>query len=117
SRNRLQQLIVAHRIGQEIDRTSLHRPNAGRNVAETGDEDHRSLDAFLQQRGLKLEPVEIGHRNIEDGTTRNRRVMLGQKLLRPRSEMSVSTVPLPDDRVSPASSRCAGGVALMASMA
>src|SRR5262249_49459932 len=68
-RDCVQQLLVADRLGQKINRTGLHRPHAGRNIAKTGDKDNGTLNFSLQEGSLEFETVKIRHRDIEDGTS------------------------------------------------
>src|SRR5262249_23868818 len=82
SRNRRQQIVVADRFGEEIDGTRLHGAHARRNVALSSNENDRSLRAPGCQRLLQLEAIETRHRYVQDGAARDRRVVVGQEILR-----------------------------------
>ena len=82
SRNRLQQVPFAHRLGQEINGAGLHGAHARRNVALPGDENDRPLGASGCQRLLQLEAVKTRHRDVEHRTARNRRIMMLEEFLR-----------------------------------
>src|SRR5262245_49436500 len=43
--NRVKQLLIAERLGEELDRTGLHRPHTHGDVAVASDEDDRKVAA------------------------------------------------------------------------
>ena len=79
-----QQVLVAHRLGQEIDGARLHGAHARGNVALPGDENDRPVRPSGCQRLLQLEAIETRHRDVEYGATGNRRIVMGQEFLRRR---------------------------------
>jgi len=55
--DRVQQILIAERFGQELDRTALHGPNRHRDIGVAADEDNRQAQICLGQLLLKLEPA------------------------------------------------------------
>src|SRR6266481_3430041 len=63
--NRVQQVLVAERLGQELDRSSLYRLHGHRDVAVSGDEDDRNVNVRRRQLSLKIETTSAGQSDIE----------------------------------------------------
>ena len=84
ARDGRQQVLVADRLGQEIDGARLHGAHARRNVALAGDENDRPVRSLGRQRLLQLEAVETGHGDVQYGATGNRRIVLCKEFLRRR---------------------------------
>jgi len=53
----VQQILIANRFGQELDRTALHGPNRHRDIGVTADEHDRQAQICLGQLLLKIEPA------------------------------------------------------------
>src|SRR5207342_264573 len=83
--DRVEQILIAERLYQEIDGPSLHRPHRHRNVAVPGDEDDRYLDIRLGELGLKIESAALWQPDVEHETTGDVR-QLGLQQLRSRPE-------------------------------
>jgi hypothetical protein len=58
----VQHLLVAKWLGQEIDRSALHGPDAHPDIAMAGHEDNRNVNIRLRQRGLKSRPLKADTR-------------------------------------------------------
>ena len=63
--NGVEQILVAERLRQKLDRTSLHRLHGHGNVAMPGDEDDRELNVSPRQLTLKFEAALPGKPDIE----------------------------------------------------
>src|SRR6266550_5197097 len=64
--DRVQQILIAKRFGQELDRTALHGPNRHRDIGVAADEDNRQAEFCLGQLLLKLEPASSGQPDVEN---------------------------------------------------
>src|SRR5438045_3184181 len=64
--DRVEQILVAEGLGQELDRSALHRPDGHRNVAVSGDEDDREVDIRGGELSLKVEAASSGQPDIEN---------------------------------------------------
>ena len=64
--DRVQQILIAKRFGQELDRTALHRPNRHRNIGMAADEDNRQAQLCLVQILLKIEPTLSWQPDVEN---------------------------------------------------
>src|SRR5712672_2506621 len=67
---RVQQILVAQRLGQEIDRAGLERSHGHGHIAVSGHEYDRDVDLLPDQLGLKVEAAPAGHADIEKQTAR-----------------------------------------------
>ena len=68
--DRVEQGLVAHRLGQEIDRAGLHRLNSHRDVAMPGQKDDRLGVAARRQTMLQIETARARHAHVEDQAAR-----------------------------------------------
>ena len=66
----IEHVLIAKRLGKEIDGAMLHGVDRHRNVSVSGHHHHRNSDADLDQPGLKLEAVHIGQSDVEDDAAR-----------------------------------------------
>src|SRR5262249_46383351 len=66
--NRLEQLLIVERLGEELDRARLHGANGHRDIAASGDEYDRQFEAEFAQFLLQLEPAEIREVNVKHQT-------------------------------------------------
>src|SRR6266496_4090498 len=64
--DRVQQILVVNRFGQELDRTVLHGPNRHRHIGVAADEDNWQRQICLGQLLLKLEPALSGQPDVEN---------------------------------------------------
>ena len=64
--DRVQQILIANRFGQELDRAALHRPNRHRDIGVAADEDNRQAPICLGQLVLKIEPAAAGQPDVEN---------------------------------------------------
>ncbi len=102
-RDRAEQGDIAHGFCQEVDGAGLDRLDAGRDIAVPGKKDDRPRHrALARQRLLQLEPVQIGHRQIEHRAARQRRIVLLQKFARRRERLGFITARFQQTR------QCAG---------
>jgi hypothetical protein len=69
--DRVEQILVAEWLGQELDRSALHRRDGHRNVAMPGDEDDRKVDIRGGELSLKVEAASPGQSYIEHKTSRS----------------------------------------------
>src|ERR1700722_11478492 len=81
----IQHVLVAKRLWEEVDGSSLHRFHRHRNVAMAGHEDDRNVNARLGQDVLKLKAVYAWQPDIEHKTTGSIR-KLALKKCRGRAE-------------------------------
>src|ERR1700722_18371992 len=65
----VQHFLLAKRLGQKIDRSTLHGPDSHRDVAMTSHEDDWNVDVSLGQLGLKVQPARSGQPDVKDQTT------------------------------------------------
>ena len=102
-RDRAEQGDIAHGFCQEVDGAGLDRLDTGRDIAVPGEKDDRPRHrALARQRLLQLEPVQIGHRQIEHRAARQRRIVLLQKFARRRERLGFVTARFQQTR------QCAG---------
>ena len=92
--NRIQHVLIAKRLGQELDRTGPHRFHCHGNIAVAGHEYDGNLDARLgRARPWKSQPASPGRL-----TSSTRQLATSASLLRKKSavEPNVSTLSLTD---------------------
>src|SRR5882762_637288 len=65
----MEHLLMAERLGQEVDCSGLHRLDRHRNIAMTRHEDDRDVDTRLGQFDLKVEAAHSWQSDIEHQTT------------------------------------------------
>src|ERR1700730_2617674 len=63
--DRIEQILIAEWLGQELDRSVLHRLDRHRDVAIAGDEDDRELDVRGGELSLKIKTASSGQPDIE----------------------------------------------------
>jgi hypothetical protein len=63
--NRVQQILIAERLGQELDRSSLYRLDGHRDVAVSGDENDRDVNVCRRELALKIETAPACQLDIE----------------------------------------------------
>src|SRR5271154_960916 len=63
--DRVEQILVAEWLGQELDRAALHRPDGHRDVAIPGDEDDWEVDVRGGELSLEVEAASPGQSYIE----------------------------------------------------
>ena len=61
----VEHVLIAKRLGQEIDRSSLHGPDAHRDVAMAGHEDNWNVNVRFGQFGLKLQSAQSGQPDVK----------------------------------------------------
>jgi len=64
--DRVQQVLIAERFCQELDRSSFYRLDGHRDVAMSGDEDDRNVNVGRRELSLKIETTSAGQSDIED---------------------------------------------------
>src|SRR6266403_5754224 len=63
--NRVQQVLIAERLGQKLDRSSLYRLDGQRDVAISGDEDDRNVNIRRRELSLKIQTTSARQPDIE----------------------------------------------------
>src|SRR5262252_8332018 len=63
--NRVQQVLITERLGQKLDRSSLHRLDGHRDVPVSRDEDDRNVDVRRRELSLKIETASPRQPDIE----------------------------------------------------
>src|SRR5215831_2076311 len=58
--NGVQQVLIAERLGQELDRSIFYRPDRHRDVAVSGDDNDRDLNVRRRELSLKIETALAG---------------------------------------------------------
>src|SRR6516164_143415 len=69
----IQEILIAERLGEEIDGARLHRSYRHGDIAMGGDEDDRDLDIGIDQLGLEIEPAALRQPDIAVPTQTPRR--------------------------------------------
>src|SRR6266446_2383950 len=77
--NRVQQVLVAERLGQKLDRSSLYRLDGHRDVAISGDEDDRNVNIRRRELSLKIQTTSARQPDIEHEAGRAVRAPFVQK--------------------------------------
>src|SRR6266550_4284797 len=67
--DRIQQVLIAERLGQELHRTGLHGLHRHRDISMTGDEDDGNVDVRVSQLTLKVQTVDSRKPHIQDEAT------------------------------------------------
>ena len=75
--NRVEKILIAKRLGQELDGAGFHRAHRHWHVSETGNEDNGDLNVRFGQLGLKIEPTEARQADVENKTGRGGIAQLG----------------------------------------
>src|SRR5579862_1222580 len=76
------EVLIAERLLQEVERTLLHGLHGHRDVAVPGDEDHRNDRAAQIQLLLQLETAHTGHAHVEYQAARPPWIIARKKLMR-----------------------------------
>src|SRR5882672_1420069 len=63
--NGVEQLLLAERLRQELDRAGLHRPHRHGDVAVAGEEDDRHLGVRLDELALQIQPTQPREAHVE----------------------------------------------------
>ena len=69
--NGIEHVLIAKRLGQEIDRSALHGPDRHRNIAMAGHEDDWNVNVRLGQFGLKVQAAQSRQSDVEDQAAGN----------------------------------------------
>jgi hypothetical protein len=80
--NRIEQVLLVERLGQELYRPSLHRPYAHRNIPMTGDKNHWQSDSGSRELLLKHQTAHPRQSDVEHETAENVLRVAVQELLR-----------------------------------
>jgi hypothetical protein len=64
-RHGIEHVLVAKRLGEEIDRAGLHGAHRHRNVAVAGHEDDWIADALADELALQIEPAHAGKADVQ----------------------------------------------------
>src|SRR5262245_32075379 len=68
---RVPQALVPARLGQELDRSSLHALNRHGNVAIRGNENDRHIDVRRRELSLEIEAASSGQSDVEHEASRS----------------------------------------------
>jgi|SRR6516164_4207473 len=63
--DRVQQILIANRFGQELDLTTLHGPNRHRHIGVAADEDNRDVEVHGDELSLKVKAASPRQSDIE----------------------------------------------------
>ena len=80
--NRVQQLLIADRLGEKLDGSRFHRPHRDADVRVARQKDDRNFAACIDQLLLKIQSAGTRHAHIEDEAGRDVRALSSQELLR-----------------------------------
>ena len=69
-RDRVDHVLVAERLRQEVDGAGLHGADRHRNVAVAGHQDDGKMNAEPVAPRLKIEPADAGQANVENDAAR-----------------------------------------------
>ena len=64
--DRVQQILISNRFGEELDRAALHGPNRHRDIGVATDKDNRHAQIGPGQLLLKIEPTAPGQPDVEN---------------------------------------------------
>src|SRR5579864_6325122 len=67
--NSVKHILLAKRLGQELNRSGSYRLHRHRNVAMPGNEDDRNGDSGVSQFGLKIKSAQSWQSNVEHQAT------------------------------------------------
>src|SRR5262245_6343420 len=81
SRYSPEQVLLAHRLGQEINSARPHGAHTRWDVALSRDEDDRPMKPFGCQRMLQRNAVETWHGDVQQGAPGNHRIVLCEEFL------------------------------------
>jgi hypothetical protein len=64
--DRVDQVLITERLGQELNGTAFHRLHRHRDVTVSRYEDDRYFDIRLRELALKIQAAPPGQSNVED---------------------------------------------------
>src|SRR5579863_9006863 len=64
--NRIEEILVAERLGEKFHRSGLHGAHGHRNIAVSGDENDRNANVGLGELGLEIESADPRQPDIKD---------------------------------------------------
>ncbi len=80
--DRIQQIQVFERLGQELHGTGFHSLHRHRNISMTGDEDDGNLDTGVTQLTLKIQTVDARKAHVQNKTAWPVRWLVAQEFFR-----------------------------------
>src|SRR5207253_1038163 len=89
--NRVQQILIAERLRQELDSPRLHRSHGHRDIAVGSNEDNWNRDVGLCQLPLKIEPAKARQPDVENQTTRHIPTPAAQEFLSRLEQLDLQT--------------------------
>src|SRR5262245_6912372 len=100
--DRVQQVLVPDRLGQELDRPSLHGLNRHGNVAIRGNENDRHINVRRRELSLEIETALPGQSDVENEASRPLRASGFQELRyrRQRSDLETDRLQQAAQRIS-----------------
>jgi hypothetical protein len=87
----VQQILIVERLGEELQRPRLHRPDRHGSISEASDENDRNVNIGLCQLALEIEPTLSRQPDIEDQAARNIRQLPLQNFLRRAEKLNLQT--------------------------
>src|SRR5262244_292124 len=82
SRNGIQKILIAKRLGEEIDSAGLHGPHRHGYISMSRNEHDRNANIRLRQLGLEVETAQSRQPDVEYEAAWNIRALALQELLR-----------------------------------
>src|SRR5262245_29996928 len=73
----IKQVLLAHRLGQELDRSGFHGPHRHRDIAMSGDENDGNMNIVPDQFRLEIEAAHTRKPDVQDQAARR----LGKRCL------------------------------------
>jgi hypothetical protein len=89
--DRIEQVLIAERLRQKLDRSSLHGLNRHGNVAVPGDEDNRQMNVRGRKLSLEIKPTSPGQSYVEHEAGRSVRAPGLQKFRHRRQRFHLQT--------------------------
>src|SRR6516162_2476455 len=79
--NRIEEILVAERLRQKLERPCFHGTHAHRDVTVTGNEDNRNCHTGFVQSSLQIKPALSRHPHVEYEATSDIRPLTPQEIL------------------------------------
>src|SRR5258706_2380804 len=79
--DRVQQLLITDRLGEELNRSGLHGPNRHRDIRVAADENNRQVNIRLDEAIVKLQSTPPRQSDVENEASQDARARGGEKFL------------------------------------
>src|SRR6266446_7988902 len=80
--DRIQQVLILERLGQELHGTGLHGSHRHGDISVTGDENDGHLDSGVTQLALKVQTIDARKTHVQDKAAWSVRLLVAQKFFR-----------------------------------